>query len=233
MAASNTLYILNISCQRSSQSILCALMSLASQPSGPLVDADIFAIQEWVAERAISSLLYGIYAALSLTTIFLLLAKGLNSKARIGLTSLTTLMFLTSTLSVIFSLEFILLQIPLGGFNPPDPDAIIQLTTNIQIASEFMEKVNFVLSDGIVVWRAWIIFPRNLLVKFVLTLCMLGSCAGTFTVEGSLVAEFVRNPDSSNAGRRGTISIMAGPLLFTNMVATLLIGYKTWWGFRQ
>ncbi|KAF5365210.1 hypothetical protein D9758_005460 [Tetrapyrgos nigripes] len=199
-------------------------MSSTIQKSGPLLDTDLFSLREWVAERAISSLLYGIYATLSLTTVYLLLAKGLNSKGRVGLMWLTTFMFLTSTLSVILGLEFILLQLPLDSFNPPDPDAIIQLTTNIEIALGFI----FVISDAIVVWRAWIMFPRNLLVKFVLTMCMLGSCAGAFTDEGFIIAEFLKDPDSNGAGGKDGVSVMTAPLLFTNLVATLFIGYKTW-----
>jgi len=45
----------------------------------------------------------------------------------------------------------------------------------------------YVISDGIVVWRAWIMFQHNLLVKFILSVCMVCSCSKGST--GNLVGD--------------------------------------------
>ena len=45
----------------------------SEQQSGPLSDADLYALKEWIAETAVSFLLYGIYATFTLIAMYFIL----------------------------------------------------------------------------------------------------------------------------------------------------------------
>ncbi|THU96390.1 hypothetical protein K435DRAFT_858607 [Dendrothele bispora CBS 962.96] len=86
-----------------------------------------------------------------------------------------------------------------------------------------MDRLNYIISDGIVVRRAWIMFPESRAVKLTLLFCMVGSLAAVF-IDAGLAA--VKNGEAANISKFNVL-ILTLPLLFTNMIATLLIGHKT------
>jgi len=104
---------------------------------------------------------------------------------------ITILMLLSSTVIVVIQMEFALVQLPINGMHPPEPKDILPVLENMKIASTFLQRVNvrkmfcgieirtdvlqYLLSDGIVVWRTWILFPRSMIVKMVLSICMITS----------------------------------------------------------
>ncbi|KAF5334582.1 hypothetical protein D9758_018128 [Tetrapyrgos nigripes] len=87
------------------------------------------------------------------------------------------------------------------------------------------DRVNYIVGDIIVVWRAWILFPGNLKIKMLLVLCLIASC-GVFINGGRVIAYELKNLDASVPATN--VLILAMPLFFTNLVVTVLIGYKTW-----
>ncbi|THU83198.1 hypothetical protein K435DRAFT_871547 [Dendrothele bispora CBS 962.96] len=89
----------------------------------------------------------------------------------------------------------------------------------------------YIISDGIVVWRAWIMFPESRVVKLTLLFCMGGSSAAGFVDAGLSAAQTVKNLASYTS--KFNVLILGLPLLFTNMIATLLIGYKTWYHYQD
>ncbi|KAF9075617.1 hypothetical protein BDP27DRAFT_1415389 [Rhodocollybia butyracea] len=114
----------------------------SEQHSGPLSDADLYALKEWIAETAVSFLLCGIYATFSLITIYFLLTRSVNNKAQLMLLAVIIFMFMNCTSLVILDLKFILVQIPLGEFNPPDPATTGKLLGNIKISVNFLGRIN-------------------------------------------------------------------------------------------
>ncbi|THU99986.1 hypothetical protein K435DRAFT_935939 [Dendrothele bispora CBS 962.96] len=138
------------------------------------------------------------------------------SNAKVGLALFTIMMFLISLLSAILNTESIIIQIPLNGINLSDLGKIVPSLT----------KTIYAISDIIVVWRAWVLFPRYTIVKVVLSVCLVGSFAGAFLDGGIAARGFLNNIDYQ--GNNTDIIILTVPLLFTNLVATVLIGYKTW-----
>ncbi|KAE9404185.1 hypothetical protein BT96DRAFT_989667 [Gymnopus androsaceus JB14] len=184
----------------------------SEQQSGPLSDADLYALKEWVAETAVSFLLYGIYATFTLIAMYFILARSVNSSSRFILLVVTVIMFLNSTALVILDLEYILVQIPLGGFNPANPVKAMQLLSNIKIAGNFLERLNFLINDSIVVWRTWILYPHHRVVKLILK-HLLAACYG------NLATYF----DAASG------DLLDLPLLFTNIIATSLVAYKAWY----
>ncbi|KAF5346169.1 hypothetical protein D9758_009925 [Tetrapyrgos nigripes] len=203
-------------------------MSSDQQQSGPLADADIYALTEWIAETATGFVLYGIYVTFSLFAIYLLIARNsIRNRPRIILLGVTAFMLLSSTAYLILTLEFIVIQIPLNSFHPPDLPRTERLISNARIAANFMERINFLVNDGIVVWRAWILFPRNRRVKATLAFCMFGTtvCSIFDAVNGAII---VLNNGFGVVDGKKTFLVLTVPLLVTNIIATLLIGYKAW-----
>ncbi|KAF5337750.1 hypothetical protein D9758_016038 [Tetrapyrgos nigripes] len=220
-----------------------AMIQETQDKSYPLADLSIFFLKEWEISLAFEYLLYGIYITNWFAAIFLLLLKVPQwSSIQKGLFGITILTFLTTTSCVILKIQFILLQISPTGFSigpNTKPANISRVFNNIQIAYNFMQRMNslfanksgtnfkYVISDGIVVWRAWVAFPHSPIARIILAICML---SGTF-IDASLAARRAHH-NSLNTGRRTTLLLMALPLLITNIISTVLIAYRTWWFYQ-
>ncbi|THV01580.1 hypothetical protein K435DRAFT_853596 [Dendrothele bispora CBS 962.96] len=128
-------------------------------------------------------------------------------------------------------IEDIITQIPLDGYNPPHSREAITLTTGLDIGGDLMDRLNYVIGDIVVVWRAWVLFPRRMPVKVILSICLLGSFVGTFLEFGLFAKEVLENP-FFNDNKTETM-ILTVPLIFTNFTATALIGFKAWHHFQS
>jgi len=51
-------------------------------------------------------------------------------------------MLIVSTAVLVVEMKFILFQLPMYGFTPPDPTSFIRLLTNFSISGEFLGIVN-------------------------------------------------------------------------------------------
>ncbi|THU79399.1 hypothetical protein K435DRAFT_973176 [Dendrothele bispora CBS 962.96] len=195
------------------------------QQSRVLGEGDIIAIRLWIAPTAVIGLLYGVHAVLSLITFGLLC--GLKTKAQISLFTLTILTMLTSTFNVALDLWFNLVELSLRGQHHPDSNRTLNLANNISIGQQYTDRLNFLISDGIVVWRAWVLFPRNRKMKAILILCMIISIAGTYLETAFITSRAVGLKDFKLKQRK--IYLMPICVLLTNVTATSLIGYKAWY----
>ncbi|THU92025.1 hypothetical protein K435DRAFT_800824 [Dendrothele bispora CBS 962.96] len=144
-----------------------------TQHTGPLSDLYILAVVEWVIETAVGYLFYSVNIVISFTVIYLLTTTSTRmTRGQLGLLFSTIFMLLVSTLFVSLNTAIMLAQIQLVAINPL---VIISLKTSINIVAIYVDRLNFITCDGIAVWRAWILYPRNLVAKIVLILCMIGS----------------------------------------------------------
>ncbi|KAL1689582.1 hypothetical protein GGG16DRAFT_57547 [Schizophyllum commune] len=83
--------------------------------------------------------------------------------------------------------------------------------------------VNYLISDMLVVWRAWVIWPDNTFVRGLLVTSMSCSLAGT-------LFELVSQTASYTWIAYGLpVACMASTLCLTNVIATLLIGIRYWY----
>ncbi|KAF5361288.1 hypothetical protein D9758_010265 [Tetrapyrgos nigripes] len=203
-------------------------MPQAQQQSQPLAKSDLDTLKTWLLQVSIAWLLYGVNATLVLTVVYNILSQKRHpSKPQLVLLTLVISMLTVTTAPAILQVWYAMAEIPLVGYNVTDPEAIMRLVVNIYIADTVIDRVNFVIGDGIVVWRAWIMYPQNLLVKSILIICFMASIVGTFVNAGLTAAENLNG--SAVFGEKPVGSLMMSvPLLVTNMVATALIGYKAW-----
>ncbi|KAF5343458.1 hypothetical protein D9758_011845 [Tetrapyrgos nigripes] len=203
------------------------------EQSGPLSDEDLAILKEWIIQTAVEFLLYGVYATLSLIALYFLLASDIRrSKTQFCLFALGIFMLLFSTSIIVLQLEYILVQIPLKGYDPPDMLTVTRLLKDMKISDDFFIRLNFLISDCVLVWRSWILYPRGFMVKIALCVSVLVSVVCTFVDAGTgtirlrrenSVTDIVNNPEGGN-----DTLLLTLPLLLTNLLASVLIGYKAW-----
>ncbi|KAI4293952.1 hypothetical protein K525DRAFT_244496, partial [Schizophyllum commune Loenen D] len=83
--------------------------------------------------------------------------------------------------------------------------------------------LNYLLSDALVVWRAWVMWPGNNFVRGLLSGCMTLGIAGTIFEIVSQTAMV-----SEHTVRGLPLTVMAITLCLTNVVSTALIGARYW-----
>ncbi|KAF9069855.1 hypothetical protein BDP27DRAFT_1420532 [Rhodocollybia butyracea] len=99
----------------------------------------------------------------------------------------------------------------------------------LAITTSFAVRVNYLLSDVVVVWRAWTLaavrYPRA---KYILVLCLGASCVAVITSSVMItISEF--QPEDSPLNTSFALEIyLPLVLLITNVVATSFIGIITW-----
>ncbi|PBL03943.1 hypothetical protein ARMGADRAFT_1004608 [Armillaria gallica] len=178
---------------------------------------------------AIEMLLYGMYTCLFAGSLYLLVFKRKKSKVIISMIILNIIMWSVSTAhaGVSFDEKFMGFlrengaQNPLVFENNGAPRVFAQLS---------LECVNFMFGDGIILWRAWVLWKcdrRILCMSVILLLITLGMGCGLGYTLTHPPEPFVdtesRNPASVIWGAGAMISTM-----ITNICATSLIAYRIW-----
>ncbi|KAF5391593.1 hypothetical protein D9757_002544 [Collybiopsis confluens] len=202
---------------------LITTMAIAVTSSPHYLDtAQDLAIRHDLIRIGCEFLFFGIHATLYITSTYLLFHKGLRLvRARIFLLLVTTVMFLASIGVIILDMMICLNQVQSYGLDSPTNK---ELSSQLILASNILMRVNFLLGDVIVVWRTWVVWPRNLIVRAVLAICMLGTIGAVFGNGVKSTLDSLRDTPASN-----TYSlVMTLPPLFTNLVATLLIALRVW-----
>ncbi|KAJ4466929.1 hypothetical protein C8J55DRAFT_565576 [Lentinula edodes] len=168
----------------------------------------------------------GIYTVLAIIAAYILLQQGLRySLARSVLFILNVAMFVGQTgnlVAVIVSELKILRGLGETFYDPT------QALEHWEVAIVVFSRMNYLLSDAIVIWRAWILYDDRLYLRILLILCGLGSLIGV-----SLDSAFVLKQAFSNGTGEATALtkirvLMPVMLLITNFIATSIIAFKVW-----
>ncbi|TRM61076.1 hypothetical protein BD626DRAFT_502624 [Schizophyllum amplum] len=193
---------------------------LLSSPSQPLSPVDVHKWQAIIVEMGVSYALYGIQAALFLAVIPVLARKKGNAWI---LLAAVIVLYLCSTIGVASRLVSYSIQAPLLGFHPPAIIDFAILYRQVYILFVVATRVNYVLSDALVVWRAWVIWPHSRVARGMLAFCIGCSLIGT-VVEGVFLVRLLYAKHKAPT----LILAMDLPLLVTNATATVLVGIKVW-----
>ncbi|KAE9386386.1 hypothetical protein BT96DRAFT_539351 [Gymnopus androsaceus JB14] len=113
------------------------------------------------------TLVYGIYAVLIPVSSYIMFHRGLATRARKILFGITIFMFLLSTAYWIASIST-LIQLIQAWFLSVDPDT--QTAPNYLPLFNALVYVNYILTDGVVVWRAWVLCAGD--GRKALTMCL-------------------------------------------------------------
>ncbi|KAL1695921.1 hypothetical protein GGG16DRAFT_108602 [Schizophyllum commune] len=185
----------------------------------PLTSDVVDVLKNVIIETGLAYIAYGMQAALTLAAVRILLRR--EARARFMLVAIVGL-FVVSTLAVVTDIEYYMIQFPSAlGTSPEDMQAMMN---GLDIVGVVTVRLSYVVSDGIVVWRAWIIWPDCRPIRWTLLLCICGSTVGAIVNcywDIKSITTYERIPMTRTL-------VMTVPLLFTNIVATTFIAVKVW-----
>ncbi|THH16839.1 hypothetical protein EW146_g3860 [Bondarzewia mesenterica] len=175
-----------------------------------------------------TTLFYGFFCILICYSSCLLLRKGLKSRANLILLAVTLVMFASSICYWGLELAALIKQIQIILIYHRDHTLESKFSTAndflgpISTGRQLMLTIVYLLSDTIVVWRAWVLYPNNR--KPVIATVGLLICATGFIIKSDFP-----NLNSTNYATTGWTSMSTFLLeVMANVMATLLIGYKAW-----
>ncbi|KAJ3885898.1 hypothetical protein GG344DRAFT_70130 [Lentinula edodes] len=158
--------------------------------------------------------------------------RGLATRARKILFGMTIFMFLLSTANWIASIST-LIQLLQAWFLAPDPDSR-SVPTYLPFFSALI-LVNYILTDGVVVWRAWVLCSVDGTKSLMMCFFMLGlatvSVCTTIVIRIILLIDKRRSPELNSRLTQGIDVTQVATLvlsLATNSLATFLISLKAW-----
>lgn len=182
---------------------------------------DAAIIKGWIVGEAVEGLLYGVEALLAVSVLFILLRRGMTKSWPLWLMFSAIIVMLTaSTMNLVGDLKVYTVQIQaLGEDDTFDPTPVMVKWDIIKVV---FARISYFVGDAIVVWRGYILFPKDKHIKSLL--------AGCVTISlGAIVADIVL-AIKANANANFELSTVLLPIggLITNIAVTILVAYKTW-----
>ncbi|KAH9006544.1 hypothetical protein EDB86DRAFT_3145222 [Lactarius hatsudake] len=165
---------------------------------------------------------FGAYIILTFTAVYLL-ARREKTATSIFMMVLTLVMFGVST--AYFILDIILVSN--GVLHPQEyPKTVIDLWGGVTTAQIVCQGINSVLGDSIVIWRAWVVWGRQLSVVIAPLVLLFGVAFSSF---GAAVAQsrVLADPSYLTVFNKFMIALPSLTLA-TNVTATALILWPVW-----
>ncbi|KIK62790.1 hypothetical protein GYMLUDRAFT_242432 [Collybiopsis luxurians FD-317 M1] len=141
-------------------------------------------------------------------------------------------MFLLSTAYWMASIST-LIQLIQAWFLSPNPD--LRSAPNYLPFFNAMVSINYILTDGVVVWRAWVIYSVDGTKALAVCICMLflttASAAATIAIRIAMIIINTQTGELFNRLNHGINVTQVGTLLLsvlTNSITTSLILIKAW-----
>ncbi|THH15182.1 hypothetical protein EW146_g5255 [Bondarzewia mesenterica] len=198
-----------------------------SSDSLELSDDVSFEISSIIGETiplAVETGFYSLWAAFFALSTYFLACKGFNFRTNLTMWLVTVIMFLVSTChyasscviafsDVLSDLQILVYPSILDIF---DDSVVFQQMSDVQT---YLPITNYILSDAVLLWRAWVLWDRNIKVMIVPALMWFTTAVVAFVSVGLL--------------GMGYATIIFGMIastlpLATNIVATSLIAFKAW-----
>ncbi|KAF5378446.1 hypothetical protein D9615_007046 [Tricholomella constricta] len=181
-------------------------------------------------------LLYGMFIVLFSFGTFTLLQRGLASRSTQAMLGLTSIAFLASSvncISLIIANVIGVKGVLVDSAGIVDESILARVHKRIILINTVVTAAPMVLpilSDGVVIWRAWVLYPDKQWIMLIPCALLLGTIGATITcfaliVKGVQVLGVDPILDDINVASL-TLS------LATNVVATGLIFYKLWGHLR-
>ncbi|KAF9020099.1 hypothetical protein BDZ89DRAFT_1072481 [Hymenopellis radicata] len=191
-------------------------------------------IRQDILMVALESLFYGFYCIIMFQATYLLLNGGLKSRGRKIFLVATLVMFAAATTQEGLQLAYVFKTLPYDS-NPAlmPPASLTHERNNIQTAFNSLSRLAFLFSDGIVVWRAWVLWGGNrkvvtyLCSMYFVTVALEAFDLG-FGIHQQLSGKVVNDQSFTANVHRGLILPLVIPTLVLNASATALIAYKAW-----
>ncbi|KAJ7592310.1 hypothetical protein C8J56DRAFT_887015 [Mycena floridula] len=198
-----------------------------AMPPGPLAELDILALKLCLIQSAVEFVLHGIYSALVMIVLYKLWTNKTKLAVHHILIAAVTSMFVASTMIVSLELALDLIELSTLGIDPPN---IERSAINVDLFIDTVSRLNYLIGDAIVVWRAWVLWNNHPRVHMLLCICLFGTFAGV-TVDLAFtslfaLSQFSDTPRSPPNSLR--LLILTLPVFLTNFISTVLTAYKVW-----
>ncbi|KAJ7184638.1 hypothetical protein C8R46DRAFT_1208822 [Mycena filopes] len=196
---------------------------------GPGLDGqDIYALKIIFLELTAAAVTYGMFFVIGTMSTYTLVRRGLRGqRARQALLAITLTMLIAATAHLALYLGLVLLQFPTLAAEYVDPTVLLQ---RLDISRTCLRRLTYFLSDIIVCWRAYVLWPDNRIVHAALAFCLVGTGATSLTL---LVFNFRSEFHGVHYSRWTQNFLGTFGLLVTNFFVTVLIGYKLWYYRRN
>ncbi|THH16951.1 hypothetical protein EW146_g3784 [Bondarzewia mesenterica] len=179
-------------------------------------DAIGYALIQTVATIAAQSVLYGVFVVIMIFSTYFSCCKEFT-KTNIMMLSVTVVMFATATAYWSLSLTLSILSVRALFILPANIPG--NLIGGIYISQMYLPIINYILSDTIVVWRAWCLWNRDTKITF-LPLSLLAGSILSAVISAAFKVRAL-NSDATNSQFSAWVLSLA-----TNVAATGLIAYK-------
>ncbi|KAK0491421.1 hypothetical protein IW261DRAFT_1437574 [Armillaria novae-zelandiae] len=184
------------------------------------------------------TLVYGMYTILMPICSYVMLRRGVRGKSRILLFCMLVFMFSLSTAYWILSLYHIVLLITTSSVHGLPLDTIAS-TYGMQQGTLMNSIVllNYVLTDGVVVWRAWVLchdeYSKSLILPLVFLCLTFLSVLGTIGLRAAITAiDINQHIDIAHRGLAHVLDYCQVTnlvlSLLTNVFSTSVVGIKAW-----
>ncbi|KZV60235.1 hypothetical protein PENSPDRAFT_620180 [Peniophora sp. CONT] len=183
----------------------------------------------------VETLLFGIFLTLYAFSTKILLHKGMHNASYRGMLAVTTAMAIASTsywgvslAIVIKNLRDILVNHPTSPLSDRFDMANVNVL-KLYAAEVYLPMVNYWLSDAVVVWRAWTLWPQRKWLVFPFPIFCLFASFVTNLVVGGMKVRAMHNDSDAWEYAMSYLQIASWSLsLGTNFFATLAIAWKAW-----
>ncbi|KAF9072089.1 hypothetical protein BDP27DRAFT_1418444 [Rhodocollybia butyracea] len=171
----------------------------------------------------VSSLWVGVQGVITIVGVYILLSrsqsKSFGTRFLVG-----TILFLFCTSTCSLALTIWDYMSRMDRFSDPTRKPFVSEADMILMV---FQRLSYFISDCIVVWRAWMLWDRNIFVKILLMVCLLGTITAAF-IQGALsLTRQERQINGVPTGSGLALSIMFSiPFLFTNLTSLTLIAAK-------
>ncbi|KAJ7141427.1 hypothetical protein C8R44DRAFT_763436 [Mycena epipterygia] len=212
--------------------------------SSPVTAAQVTRAGEYiifiVAGLVVQTLFFGLYTVLILFSTRMLLNRGLKAQTNKIIFTTTVFMYILSTAYWAYSVADVVDRMRIYVFTPRSPLAI-QFTflhdgiTKWSPLFNAIVLINYVLSDGVVVWRAWIICPRHRAYLWItIGFLILTTASVASTIVFRIVA-FIQSPiddlSPDSVLNKGINILQISNVvmsLLSNLSATAVVGVTAW-----
>ncbi|KAF8066475.1 hypothetical protein FPV67DRAFT_1188955 [Lyophyllum atratum] len=185
-----------------------------------------------------TTFLYGAAVLLFAFSTSILLKRGLKSRPTIMMFTATLTSFLLLTANwicivsiVVSEIRLTLIKLDENTFNGT---TMAQVDTDMypfRVAEVWAQQLLLILSDSVVVWRAWALFQDNIWVQMGLSLLLLGASGANFAFI-ALISTDIWVLIVSSIYKASPVTLVFNSFMAlsfaTNAIATMLIVYKLW-----
>ncbi|KAK0470083.1 uncharacterized protein EV420DRAFT_1634512 [Desarmillaria tabescens] len=183
--------------------------------------------EAYFVSLALEMLFYGMYTCLFAGSLYLMVFKRKKTKVIIVMIILNTIMWAlaTSHMAVSFQQNFHAFLREHGA----DRSEVFEDNASPSIYSQLsLESINFVIGDGVVIWRVWVLWNRKRWILVISATLLLTTFVGAIGV----VRSFATAPQGVSVFDNRSLTAWGlafiASTLTTNIWATTLIAYRTW-----